>query len=139
MDVSSLSAYTDYYKQLASNSETSKVAEKLNRTDAASASEDELMEVCKQFESYLLEQVFKNLEKTTKVWSDEESSIANNQLVDYFKDQTVQELAGMSTEQNSLGLAQMLYEQLKNNLGITADQLAQNAVESGTVSTGAEE
>ena len=39
-------------------------------------------------------------------------------LVDYFKDNMIQELATQSTETNSLGLAQMLYEQMKRNYGL---------------------
>lgn len=134
MDVSYMSAYTDYYKQLAGNSNAANVSNKINSVDASNATDDELMDVCKQFESYLLEQVFRNMEKTATVFSDEKSGM-NNQLVDFFKEQTIQELAGMSTEQNSLGLAQMLYEQLKHNVGITAEQLAQNAAESGAVTS----
>lgn len=138
MDVSSLSAYSDYYSQLAQNSAASGVSNKINSVNTSTATDDELMEVCKQFESYLLEQVFKSMEKTATVFSDEKNS-TNSQLVDLFKDQTIQEIAGMSTEQNQLGLAQMLYEQLKINMGVTADKLAQNAAESGTVTPASEE
>jgi len=60
-------------------------------------------------------------------------------LVDLFKDQTIEKIAGISTEQNSLGLAQMLYEQLKVNMGISPNQLAQAAAESGAVKPDTEE
>lgn len=43
--------------------------------------------------------------------SDEGGS--NATLVDYFKDNMIQEIASQSTENNSLGLAQMLYDQMK--------------------------
>ena len=46
--------------------------------------------------------------------SDESSS--NKQLVDYFKDQTLQDLTQKSTETQGLGFAQMLYENMKNNV-----------------------
>jgi len=138
MDVSSLNAYNDYYKQLASSNSASTVANKLNSANASTSTDDELMEVCKEFESYLLEQVFKEMEKTATVFSDDSDS-SNSQLVDYFKDQTIQEIAGTSTDQNSLGLAQMLYEQLKRNMGITPEQLAQNAAESGVINPASEE
>lgn len=133
MDVSSLSAYQDYYKQLAGNSAAASVANKLNSANPATSTDDELMAVCKEFESYLLEQVFKNMEKTATVFSDEDSDKAGGQLVDYFKDVTIQEIAGMSTEQNSLGLAQMLYEQLKRNMGVSAEKLSQNAADNNVV------
>lgn len=145
MDVSSLnSAYADYYSQLASNANASALANKLNSTDtqalanklnsadAKNATDDELMEVCKEFESYLMEQVFKNMQKTVSIFNEDADS-STNQLVDYFKDQTIQELASTATEQNSVGLAQILYDQLKINMGVTPEQLAQNNAESGTV------
>jgi Rod binding domain-containing protein len=50
----------------------------------------------------------------------------------------IQELASQSTEQNSLGLAQTLYEQMKRNLGIDASQLSQNAVETAESVTAGE-
>ena len=52
--------------------------------------------------------------KTTKLDGEDESS---NTMVDYFKDTAIADLAKESTEQNSLGLAQMLYEQMKRNTG----------------------
>ena len=39
----------------------------------------------------------------------------NDSLVDFFKDSSLQELASTSTETQGLGLAQMLYEQMKRN------------------------
>jgi flagellar protein FlgJ len=80
-------------------------------------SDEELMEVCKEFESYLLEQVFKEMEKTSSIFGDDEDS-SSSQMVDYFKDTTIAELASESTEQNSLGLAQTLYEQMKRNYNL---------------------
>ena len=132
MDISSNANISDYYSQLASSSRASDLSSKLNQTDTKTAGEDELMDVCKQFESYLLEQVYKNMEKSIH-WDDKEQQ--DNQLVDYFKDLTIQEVSKQATDQKSLGLAQMLYEQMKVNMGITAEQLEQNAAESGTVTT----
>ncbi|MCR5557163.1 MAG: rod-binding protein [Butyrivibrio sp.] len=130
MDISSSTNITDHYAQLASSQSVSALSSKLNSTDAKSASEEELMDVCKQFESYLLEQVYKNMEKSIH-WDDKEEQ--DNQLVDYFKDLTIQEISKEATDQKSLGLAQMLYEQMKVNMGITAEELEKNAAESGVV------
>ena len=105
MDINTTANLSDYYSQLAKN-----------------ATDDELMDVCKQFESYLLEQVYKNMEKTATIFGEEK----DNQLVDYFKDLTIQEIASQATNQQSLGLAQMLYDQMKINMGVTADQIEQN-------------
>lgn len=113
MDIGSIGAYTSYINEQASASETE---EKLSlNKDFSETSAEELMDACKQFESYFLEQVFKEMMKTVSL-TDEESS--NAQLVDYFKDNMVQEIAAQSTENNSLGLAQMLYEQMKVTYGL---------------------
>lgn len=120
MDIGSINAsYSDIYKT-ASNVSASKLENQLD-TDYAKATDEELMDVCKQFEAYFLEQVFKGMMKTIPQ-SDENSS--NSTMVDFFKDQMVQQIAADSTEQNSLGIAQMLYEQMKRNYGLDADSLA---------------
>ena len=87
-------------------------------TNAANqtATDDELMDACKQFESYFLEQMFKEMMKT--IPESEDTSSSNSQLMDYYKDEMVQQIASDSTEQNSLGLAQMLYEQMKRNYNL---------------------
>ena len=139
MDVSGLtSAYSDYYSNLASNSSTSALSSKISGTDASSATDEELMEVCKEFESYLLEQVFKNMEDTVKIFSDDDEDSSSSQLVDYFKDEAIQELCSTATDQNSVGLAQMLYDQLKVNASAIsaselAEKMAENAADSGVV------
>ena len=119
MDISSLygssaldsTAYTN-----AANQTASKLQDKLNSSDYSKATDDELMDACKQFESYFLEQMFKEMMKTFP--ESEDTSSSNSQLMDYYKDEMVQQIASDSTEQNSLGLAQMLYEQMKRNYNL---------------------
>ena len=88
-----------------------------NKAENAS-SDDELLSVCKQFESYLLEQVFKHMDKTVIRNGDDSKDAATENLVDFFKGETIQELAKQSTEKDGLGLAQQLYEQMKRNYNI---------------------
>lgn len=115
MDISSItSTYNDIYASASSQS-ASKLEGQL-QSDYTSATDDELMDACKQFEAYFLEQMFKEMLKT--IPESEESSGSTSSLVDYYKDQMVQSLAEDSTEQNSLGLAQTLYEQMKRNYGL---------------------
>ena len=119
MDISSLygssaldsTAYTN-----AANQTASKLQDKLNSSDYSKATDDELMDACKQFESYFLEQMFKEMMKT--IPESEDTSSSNSQLMDYYKDEMVQQIASDSKEQNSLGLAQMLYEQMKRNYNL---------------------
>jgi len=117
MDISSISAYTDYYQsQIKSATDMSN---EIKNTDYSSASDEELMDACKQFESYFLEQVFKGMQKTVDVFKDEDStSNYSSSMLDYFEDNTIAELAKTSTDTNSLGLAQTLYEQMKRNYNL---------------------
>lgn len=108
------SAYADYLTNTATDSKTSNLQNKL-KSDYSEATDDELMNVCKEFESYFLEQVFDAMIETTKLFSEDEDSGDSyaTKMVDYFKDSAVQELASQATDQNGFGIAQTLYEQMK--------------------------
>ena len=115
MDIGNLTnPYLDAYASQAAQS-----ADKLEgqlKTDYSKATDDELMDACKQFEAYFVEQMFKEMIKT--IPESETSSSYTSNLMDYYKDNMVQEIASSSTEQGGLGLAQMLYEQMKRNYGL---------------------
>lgn len=116
IDVSGLSStYSDYLTTQAQNNQTEKIKNSVSG-DYSNASDEELMDACKQFESYFLEQMFKEMQKTIPKGDDSDTSTSN--LVDYFKDSAVQELAEQSTDTNGLGLAQTLFEQMKRNYDI---------------------
>ena len=119
MDISGLSnIYTEYLNQQTDNVSAKKMQDTVSK-DYSQASDKELLDVCKQFEAYFLEQVFKEMQKTVDCFKDESSeSGPNNNLVNFFKDETITELASTSTETQGLGLAQMLYEQMKRNYGL---------------------
>jgi len=119
--------YSDVY-----DSKASSLTNKLTGTDYSKASDDELMSVCKDFESYFLEQVLKSMEKMAKVDSDDEDSnlftsmagiggtedTSLNTLGSYFGDEMVSSYAKLMTNSNQgegLGIAQKLYEQMKRN------------------------
>jgi len=111
------SGLTNIYTEFANNTASQAKADKLKNVvnaDYSEADDKELMDACKQFESYFLEQVFKQMWKTVPESNNEDQSTGN--LVDYFKESTIQELATQNTEKNGLGLAQMLYEQMKRNI-----------------------
>ena len=125
MDISGLtSAYTDMLTNQANSSKADALKDKLN-TDYSKATDEELMAACKQFEAYFLEQVFKGMERT--VPESQFSSSSTSTLVDYYKDSMIQELATQSTETNSIGLAQTMYEQMKRNYQM--DRLETNSEE----------
>lgn len=96
-----------------------KLKDTLSKKDYSKSTEDELMEVCKEFETYFTEQVLKAMEKMIPESDDESSSMSS--YMDYFGDTLTQEYAKNITESNDgngLGIAQMLYEQMKRNYGL---------------------
>ena len=102
---------------------TNNVSEKTNKleetlqSDLSKATDDELMDVCKDFESYFTEQMFKSMQKMIPE-SEEDTSSYTKQMQDYYKEQMVQVMADNSTEGQGLGIAQILYEQMKRNYGL---------------------
>jgi len=112
MDISSI--YTDYVQQEATNANNKKISNSLKNADLSGATDEELMDVCKQFESYFVEQVLKQA-MNTFTEGDQYSSGSMSTLTSYFKDSLMQEYAEKVTDQQNLGLAQTLYEQMKRN------------------------
>ena len=119
MDMSGLTlGYHDYLDmaQSASATKTENAANAISKE----STDEELMNACKQFESYLLEQVFKEMQKTVSFDDDDSGSSSlgfstggDNSLTEYFKEQAIASIASTSTEQSGLGIAQMLYEAMK--------------------------
>lgn len=101
---------SEYYK---TSTQSSKLQEKLNSSDFSNASDDELLDVCKEFEAYFVEQIFKGMEKM--VPQQEESSTNE---VEMFSDMMYQDIASKATEHTDFGIAQKLYEQMKRNYGL---------------------
>ena len=116
MDLSGLSSiYTDYMKTQSDDQRLEKMKadwkEKNKGTD-----DEQLMDACKQFEAYFVEQMFKEMWKT--VPETEYSFQSTGTMVDLYKDNMSQEMASMTTETGGLGLAQTLYEQMKITNGL---------------------
>ena len=111
MDISGISStYTDMMTSAANSANADKLKYKLN--NSSDATDEDLMKVCKEFEAYFTEQVYKEMLKTVPKSEGEQTSA----LVDYFKDMTVSEIAERSVEENNgTGLAQSLYEQMRRN------------------------
>lgn len=116
MDTSSISNYLSSYSDLYSSSsdKTSNIS-KSSSKDYSKATDEELMDVCKEFEAYFVEQTFKAMEKMIPDNDDTESSAST---LNMFKDNLIQEYASSATEGEGLGLAQMLYEQMKRNYNL---------------------
>lgn len=125
MDVAGLSGYTDFLVDEKKNS-TAALENKLNKA-ASTAEEKELLDACKQFEAYLWEQVFKGMEKTAKVFSDEneEEGYASN-MVNMFQDTVIQEIASRTVSEGPNSLSMILFEQMKRNYNIGSTEKAED-------------
>lgn len=113
-DFSALSSVSmsDYINQAKDSQATSALQGTLSK-DFSTASEAELMEACKSFESYFVEQLIKAMESTL---DEEEDPLSGS--YSFFKDMQTQEYAKLMTEQNDFGIAQMLFEQMKRNYSL---------------------
>ena len=125
-------SYADTYDKTSSD-----LTDNITGTDFSKASDDELMSVCKDFESYFVEQMLKSMEKMAKIDSDDDDSStslfnsmasiggdsdsAMSTLGSYFGDEMIKNYAQLFTETNNgkgLGIAQTLYEQMKRNYSV---------------------
>lgn len=115
MDLTGLGQYTDYMTD-ANRIASENLQKNLEKAAAKETEDDKLFDACKQFEAYLWEQVYKEMEKTAKIFSDDngQEGYASN-MVDCFKDAFFQKISEQTSSEGSNSLAQMLYEQAKRN------------------------
>ena len=104
-------ASSDYYSQPVNN-----LKDNISNTDYSKATDEELMDACKSFESYFIEQAFKGMEKMIPKSDDSSTTTSYS---DMFMSKLYQEYADLATErEDGIGIAKMLYEQMKRNYDI---------------------
>ena len=123
MDISALQS--DLYLNNASSAKAQKLSGSLKNKDYAGSTDEELMDVCKQFEAYFVEQVLKQAKDTFTQGTTLDSG-SYSTLTDYYNDNLMQEYASTITEKEDLGLAKVLYEQMKRNYSTSDIPLAQD-------------
>lgn len=119
----SVGSYTNSLYDIYNDAETSKASalenklnNKLGKDKISEAEDSELMDACKEFEAYFTEQVFKAMEKTVTAWQDDEDEDSSSKYKEYAQDNLLQQFATSSSNQGEgLGIAKMLYEQMKRN------------------------
>ena len=92
------------------NSSSNINSERLSKNieNISSGTDDkELLEACKGFEQYFVEQVMKEFTKSLEEFND-------NTYMQCFGDTLISEYAGKVTDSGSRGLAQMLYDSMKS-------------------------
>lgn len=118
-DVKGLNAttITEYAMQESQNASAQMLKNKISSTSKESTDE-ELWAACKGFEAYFLEQMYKEMQKSVDALKPETQDRSTSTLVDFFKDQTLQDVCADSVDSQSNGFAKMLYENLKRNYSI---------------------
>lgn len=111
IEIGSNFLYQQQLQQSASKTGAEKLSNKLSGLSASEASDEELMEACKSFEQYLVEQVIKSTKKAMIPESDED----DNQYMKYFGENLYQEYSKIITENANLGIAKMLYDSVKRD------------------------
>lgn len=111
ISINSNNLYSEYLSTATeANSRADKLTTTLTSEKLNSATDEELMEVCKTFENYFVEQVLKEMEETVH------SSDQDSEYYQYFGDILTQSYAESFTESGQFGLAQTLYESMKRNM-----------------------
>lgn len=92
-------------------------ANKLTSQIQNASTDDETMEACKEFEAYMVQQMFKTMEESAKVFSEEEDENSGD-YVEMFSDNYLQEIAdSMVASGQGLGIAEQLYDSILKNQG----------------------
>ena len=107
MDISAVST-------LANSNNTSAVADKLKnnvKNLSSDSTEDELKSTLKDFESYFVEQVIKEMKDSMTLKSDDEDS-------SMFMDTVIEQMSDTIVEKSGENITQQLYEQMKRNYNI---------------------
>lgn len=99
--------YSSMTKALGTSKTAGNLEDKLKNT--SDLEDKELMEVCKSFETYFIEQMFKEMRKTVP------ESQEKNEYQEYFGDMLYEEYSKEISKNGEMGLAQMLYESMKKN------------------------
>ena len=105
---------------------------------SSNSTDEELMEVLKDFESYFIEQMIKQM-KETFTDEDEESSMAS-QYTDTFMDYAIEDIADMLLDEVGGSMTQQLFEQMKRNYNIpTVEEVEAETVQKNVGTSPTEE
>lgn len=121
MSISINDSMYSYLTQTAENANSSASAGAVSSSIggiSANSDEEEMKQAIKDFESYFVEQILKNVQESLK--SDEDSS--NSQLTDYFMGTVSEQLADKIIDQTGNRLTQTLYEQMCRNYNLSSAQ-----------------
>ena len=99
-------------------------ADKVTSQIKGANTDDETLDACRPVESYMIQQMYKNMEKVAKAFSDDEDGEdSSSDYVNMFSDNYLEEIANnMVYSGQGLGIAEKLYESIKANQGETVNK-----------------
>lgn len=112
---------------------TAAAASKLSSQIENASTDEETLEACQQFEAYMIEQMYKNMQEASKILTEDEEEDDSSQYVDMFQDNYIQAIAqSMVNSGQSIGIAEKLYESIMKNSGTSAEAVAATATDTTT-------
>ncbi|MCI5937328.1 MAG: rod-binding protein [Eubacterium sp.] len=112
-------------------------ADKVSGSIQNASTDDEMMDACKEFEAYMVQQMFKNMQEAAKIFSDDEDDDSND-YVDMFSDNYLQTISeNMVNSGQGIGLAEQLYNSMVRNSGSTSVTTEQAAASGSSTSDSA--
>lgn len=117
MDLSSLSSLSYSTAQTQAGSAAADSLSSAAGRLSSESSEDELKGVLKDFESYFVEQMLKEVKKSLTS-EDEEGDSIMSQYKDMYMDQAIELVADQLVDDMGESVTQQLYEQMKRNYNI---------------------
>jgi len=133
-----MDAISNYLNSQAVNNRSAEAASKVSNSISnvgANSTDEELTEAVESFESYMLEQVIKQVKKSVKP-EDENSS--TSQMTEFYMDSTIQSLASTMVKEYGGTLTQDLVNQMKRNYGISNEAALMNNNENDATVTAEE-
>lgn len=116
VSLENISGLLDTTKTNAATNSAASLKSSINGVSSEST-EEELLQVCKDFESYFVEEVLKEVKENMTTEEEEEDSSIQT-LTDYHMDSVIELVADEVVDQVGESFAQQLYEQMKRNYGI---------------------
>ena len=83
---------------------------------SSDSTEEELLQACKDFESYFVEEILKDVKENLTDDEEEDSSIST--LTDFHMDSVIELMADELVDEVGKSFTQQLYEQMKRNYNI---------------------
>ena len=117
----SISVHNTYFTNYSADTADAAVS-KLTGTIESAVTDEETLAACKQFEAYMIEQMYKNMEEATKILTEEEEDDSSSDYIDMFSDTYYQSIAEqMVNSGQGFGIAEQLYDSIKAQQGGTIE------------------